>query len=62
MQNWELERKGRRLFANQGKPIRRSDAAYDPLRDGKPVWRTPFAELMGEPPIGRSALEKRWNG
>jgi hypothetical protein len=34
-----------------------ASAAYDPLRDPKPVWESPFAELMGEPPIGRRAID-----
>lgn len=32
---------------------------YDPRRDGLPEWRSPGACIMGEPPIGRSALDKR---
>ena len=32
---------------------------YDPLRDGGPVYRSPFSELLGEPPLGRSALDMR---
>ncbi len=31
---------------------------YDPRRDGYPIWKNPAAMLLGEPPIGRSALDK----
>jgi hypothetical protein len=35
---------------------------YDPRRDGLPEWRSVGAYLMGEPPIGRSALERKGFG
>lgn len=31
---------------------------FDPVRDGPPVFSTPFSELLGEPPIGRRAIDK----
>lgn len=31
--------------------------AYDPQRDGFPVHRDLTASLMGDPPVGRSALD-----
>lgn len=33
--------------------------AYDPYRDGPHVYASVSAVLMGDPPIGRSALERR---
>jgi hypothetical protein len=34
---------------------------YDPLRDGPRRWRSPAAYMLGEPPIGCSALERlKW--
>ena len=33
--------------------------AFDPVRDGAPVSRSPQAEMLGEPPLGRSALDQR---
>ena len=32
---------------------------YDPHRNGAPVYASPFAELLGEPPIGRRAIDTR---
>lgn len=32
---------------------------FDPKRDGSPTYRTEFSELLGEPPIGRSALDQK---
>lgn len=31
---------------------------YDPNRDGEPMYASPFAQALGEPPIGRRALDK----
>lgn len=45
----------------QGDPEVRNPA-FDPLRDGDRVWATPGAELMGDPAIGHSALDKRSKG
>lgn len=39
------------------RPVRNPE--YDPVRDGPPVYASPFAELMGDPPIGRRALDMR---
>lgn len=36
-----------------------SNPTYDPRRDGYREYRSPFAEMLGEPPIGRSALDRR---
>lgn len=36
-----------------------TNPAYDPRRDGPPQYRSPMAEFMGEPPIGRSALDQK---
>lgn len=33
--------------------------SYDPRRDGLPQWRSIDAYVFGDPPIGRSALDKR---
>ena len=35
------------------------DAAYDPMRDGRPQYHNPYGELLGEPPIGRRAIDQR---
>lgn len=32
---------------------------FDPSRDGHPVWRSPSAQILGDPPVGRSALDQR---
>lgn len=38
---------------------KRADAEYDPNRDGPPVWSDPYAALLGDPPIGRRALDQK---
>lgn len=35
-----------------------SQAQYDPARDGYPQYSSLTAQLCGDPPIGRSALEQ----
>jgi hypothetical protein len=37
----------------------RQNPTYDPRRDGRPIYRSAFAELLGEPPIGRRAIDQR---
>lgn len=32
---------------------------YDPRRDGPPVWRDATAYMLGDPPIGRRAIDQR---
>lgn len=66
---WALERRNqiaRRRKELIGGPkcgqVRKTEAenpAFDPRRDGYRQYRSPFAELLGEPPIGRSALDRR---
>lgn len=29
------------------------DPLYDPKRDGKPAYESPYAEMFGDPPLGR---------
>jgi hypothetical protein len=36
-----------------------NDPIYDPSRDPAPVWETRGAFLMGDPPIGRRAIDAR---
>lgn len=36
-----------------------SAATYDPLRDGPIVHTDACAQIMGDPPIGRRAIDKR---
>lgn len=49
----------RRLFEYE-KPRAEIAAAaeFDPLRDGPPRYRDPVAAMMGDPPVGRSALDR----
>lgn len=37
----------------------RRRAKFDPKRDGPVTWATPQAEFLGDPPRGRSALERQ---
>lgn len=30
---------------------------YDPRRDPAPVYREPYSQMFGDPPVGRSALD-----
>jgi hypothetical protein len=39
--------------------VDRSGAAYDPMRDGHLPHRDLTAVLLGDPPIGRSALDRQ---
>lgn len=36
------------------------EPVYDPKRDGPPEWKSVDAYIFGDPPIGRSALDKRF--
>lgn len=36
-----------------------STAIYDPVRDGLPVHESHAAALLGDPPIGRRAIDRR---
>ena len=38
--------------------VRRSEAAYDPERDGKRFHDSITAVLMGDPPVGRRAIDR----
>lgn len=46
------------MAANAESRIERNPA-YDPARDGPPVYDSPYAQLLGDPPIGRRALDAR---
>lgn len=45
------------LFARKKKE--KENPLYDPERDGKPQWSSPSRIMFGDPPIGRSALDKK---
>jgi hypothetical protein len=58
--NFEAQKYQARLFAHDDETRpNREDAAYDPLRDPPLQHRDLTAQLCGDPPIGRSALDKR---
>lgn len=40
------------------RPISRNPK-YDPNRDGPRQYTSPFAQLLGEPPIGQRAIDKQ---
>lgn len=42
-----------------GALTRFSTAEYDPVRDGLPVHESHAAALLGDPPIGRRAIDQR---
>ena len=42
----------------QGARPDRTKAIYDPARDGPATWATPYGQLLGDPPIGRRAIDE----
>ncbi|ULK98873.1 hypothetical protein [Bradyrhizobium sp. I71] len=38
--------------------VNRDAALYDPMRDGSLSYANPFALVMGDPPIGRRAIDQ----
>jgi hypothetical protein len=46
-------------FSHVVEDVDRSSAAYDPRRDPQWRYRDLTAALLGDPPIGRSALDLR---
>lgn len=44
---------------NNASTVDRTKATFDPVRDGLAQWASPQAELLGDPPRGRSALDQR---
>lgn len=61
--DFDAERRNRlnreaRARRESGEATRQTaNPAYDPARDGPPVFSSPFSELLGEPPIGRRAID-----
>lgn len=51
-------RSGCTPFVRHDEPERRNPR-FDPRRDGSPIYRTEFSEMLGEPPVGRSALDQK---
>lgn len=65
--NWEKHNAAKRaeyksetpwLHQTEPRP-NRAAATYDPLRDGPLHHASPAAALMGDPPIGRRAIDTR---
>ena len=52
---YEARQKARRLL----EPPPPTEPIYDPRRDGPPVWRDATAYMLGDPPIGRRAIDQR---
>jgi hypothetical protein len=38
------------------RPQETSDPAFDPRRDGYPEYTSPYAEFLGDPPVGRRQM------
>lgn len=53
------EYKSEAPWLHQGDHVSRVAALYDPLRDPPLQHESPAAALMGEPPIGRRAIDTR---
>lgn len=56
---WRKSRSQARIYAQPADRANRNDAEFDPRRDGLPQYRDLTAQICGDPPIGRSALDKR---
>lgn len=53
IRTWRFGRQSGDVIAEHSDPI------FDPRRDGYPRHASASAELFGDPPIGRSALDKK---
>lgn len=65
MREWYRNRRDGKTRSGHERPRSEvaANAAFDPLRDGPlPEPCTLTAALMGDPPIGRSALDKSLSG